>query len=172
MNLFESMKKRLEFRLWAYFRVGWGKYFGFIFAAINTLIVTYFLAIDKMPFLQEIFPTFTHYVVIVILLGVPVLVAVGYIHFKRSQAFKTEADIRIESNPHQRRILLNLELILIVIFRLNNLLLKKINNKKLTEEELEEIIMMQEKIQIYKQHRTISEPILSDIDKINMKKMS
>jgi len=166
------MKKRLEFRLWAYFRIGWAKYFGFIFAAINTLIVTYFLAIDKMPFLQEIFPTFTHYVVIVILLGVPVLVAVGYIHFKRSQAFKTEADIRIESNPHQRRILLNLELILIVIFRLNNLLLKKINNKKLTEKELEEIIMMQEKIQVYKQHRTISEPILSDIDKINMKKMS
>ena len=172
MNLFESMKKRLEFRLWFYFRTGWATYFGFGMAAITTLITTYFLAIDNIPFLQEIFPTFTHYVVTAILLGVPVLVAIGYIHFKRSPAFRTEADVRVETNPHHLRILLNTELILIVIFRLNNLLLKKINNKKLTEKELEEIIMIQEKIQVHKQHRTISESILSDIDKINMKKMS
>jgi len=60
------MKKRLEFRLWFYFRTGWTTYFGFGMAAITTLITTYYLAINNMPFLQEIFPTFTHYIVIAI----------------------------------------------------------------------------------------------------------
>ena len=52
------MKRNLAFRAWYYFRMGWSTYFAFIFAAINTLTVTYFLAIDNYPFLQEIFPTF------------------------------------------------------------------------------------------------------------------
>ena len=65
-----------------------------------------------------------------------------------------------------------------IVFRLNNLFLRKLNNEKLTEKELGEIYMIQEKIQDYKQHRTISDSklkglfgvtILSDIDKINMK---
>jgi hypothetical protein len=65
-----------------------------------------------------------------------------------------------------------------IVFRLNNLFLRKLNNEKLTEKELGEIYMIQEKIQDYKQHKTISDSklkglfgvtILSDIDKINMK---
>ena len=91
---------------------------------------------------------------------------------------KAESDVRVESNPHQRRILFNTELLLEIVFRLNNLFLRKLNNEKLTEKELGEIYMIQEKIQDYKQHKTISDSklkglfgvtILSDIDKINMK---
>ena len=62
------------FRLWQYFRVGWATYFGFIFAAVNTIITTYYLAIDNISFLQEIFPTFGHYVVSMILIGIPCLI--------------------------------------------------------------------------------------------------
>ena len=43
------------FRAWFYFRNGWSLYFAFIFAAINTLVVTYYLAIDKIPFLLDFF---------------------------------------------------------------------------------------------------------------------
>ena len=50
------------FRYWFYFRIGWSQYFAFIFAAINTLTVTYFLAIEKYPALQAIFPSFLQYV--------------------------------------------------------------------------------------------------------------
>ena len=66
------MKQNLFFRLWFYFRNGWSTYFAFIFAAINTLTVTYFLAIEEYPFLKDLFPTFVLYVVIVSSIGIPI----------------------------------------------------------------------------------------------------
>ena len=74
------MEKNLGFRGWFYFRTGWATYFAFVVAAINALTVTFFLAIEKYPSLNVIFPTFFHYIVIVVGVGVPVLVIVGYVH--------------------------------------------------------------------------------------------
>ena len=65
------MKKNITFRFWYYFRMGWSTYFAFIFAAINTLTVTYYLAIENIPSLQNIFPSFLHYIVIVATIGIP-----------------------------------------------------------------------------------------------------
>ena len=48
-------KNNLLFRAWYYFRMGWSTYFAFILAAINTLTVTYFLAIDNYPSLKSVF---------------------------------------------------------------------------------------------------------------------
>ena len=78
------MREAIPFRAWFYFRMGWATYFAFIFAAVNTLTVTYFLAIENYPSLQVVFPSFAYYIVIVSLIGVPLLVAIGYIHFKKS----------------------------------------------------------------------------------------
>ena len=162
-------KKSRSMRSWFYLRTGWSVYFAFVFAAVNTLVVTYYLAIDNMPFLQGIFPTFAHYVITIILIGVPALIGSGYIHFQRTPAFKEESKIRVEGNRHDRRGILNGEVILLIVFRLNNLLVKKFNNKKLTEKELNEIYTLERKIQNYKNFRTLSEPVLSDIDKITNK---
>ena len=71
------MVKNTSFRAWYYFRMGWSTYFAFIFAAINTLTVTYFLAIENYPVLKEVFPTFTIYTIIAIGVGVPLLIGVG-----------------------------------------------------------------------------------------------
>ena len=60
------MAKNKSFRAWFYFRQGWTAYFAFIMAAINVLTVTYFLAIENYPVLQAIFPTFGHYIIIVV----------------------------------------------------------------------------------------------------------
>ncbi len=57
-------KKRAGFRAWFYLRMGYSIYWSFLIMGINTLTVTYFLAIERAPFLQVIFPTFLHYVVI------------------------------------------------------------------------------------------------------------
>ena len=46
------------FRGWFYFRQGWSMYFAFLFAAVNTLTVTYYLAIERYPLLHDLFPTF------------------------------------------------------------------------------------------------------------------
>ena len=51
-----------------------------------------------------IFPTFFHYVLIMIVVGVPILLFIGYAHFKRTEGFKAEADVAMESNPHMKRI--------------------------------------------------------------------
>ena len=87
------MKKTLPFRLWLYFRQGWTTYFAFVFAAINTLTVTYFLAIENYPFLSQVFPSFILYILTVASIGLPLLVVVGYVHFKKSPAYRSEADI-------------------------------------------------------------------------------
>ena len=133
------MNENIGFRSWYYFRMGWATYFAFIFAAINTLTVTYFLAIERYPFLSGIFPNFIQYVVIVSAIGVPLLVVIGYIHYKRTVAFKSEVDVIMESNPYQRRNIVNITLVLHSIIQTNQLLLKLSKNEKLSETEIGEI---------------------------------
>jgi len=127
------------FRAWYYFRNGWSLYFAFIFAAINTLVVTYYLAIDKIPFLLDFFPSFGHYVAVTVLLGVPILVIIGFVHFKRSPAYRSEATIGFEVNPYMRRTLINSEINLELNLMILNLLSKLSNNEKLNEDELNKI---------------------------------
>jgi len=133
------MNENRGFRSWYYFRMGWGTYFAFIFAAINTLVVTYYLAIERVPTLLTIFPNFLQYVLIISTIGVPLLIVVGYIHYKRTLAFKSEIDIVVESNPYQRRNIVNVHLILESILKTNQLLLKLSKNEKLSETEIGEI---------------------------------
>ena len=127
------------FRAWYYFRNGWSLYFAFIFAAINTLVVTYYLAIDKIPFLLDFFPSFGHYVAVTVLLVVPILVIIGFVHFKRSPAYRSEATIGFEVNPYMRRTLINSEMNLELNLMILNLLSKLSNNEKLNEDELNKI---------------------------------
>ena len=150
------MEKNLGFRGWFYFRTGWTTYFAFIAAAINTLTVTFFLAIEKYPSLSVIFPTFFHYIVIVVGVGVPVLILVGYVHFKKSKSFVAEQDIFIETSPHFRRILQNTEILLPAYLKLTELMVKLSENKKLTDEELKEVSKLQKQLNAHIDKRTIS----------------
>ena len=127
------------FRAWYYFRNGWSLYFAFIFAAINTLTVTYYLAIDKIPFLLNLFPSFTHYIGGAVLIGVPILIAIGFIHYKKSPAFRSDTTIGFETNPFVRRNLINSELNLELNLMILNLLSRLSNNEKLTGDEFNKI---------------------------------
>ncbi|MDC0153542.1 hypothetical protein OAJ02_02275 [Nitrosopumilus sp.] len=139
-------KKNVGFRAWFYFRNGWSIYFAFIFAAINTLTVTYFLAIERVPFLISLFPTFIHYVLIVSGIGIPLLILIGYTHWKRSGARKAEIDISYEVDPYKARTLVNSEILLKINFNLILMLVKLQNNEKLTEQELSELKQSQNEI--------------------------
>ena len=150
------MEKNLGFRGWYYFRTGWATYFAFIVAAVNALTVTFFLAIENYPSLSMIFPTFFHYIVIVVGVGVPILVIVGYVHYKRSKSFRAEADILIETNPHIRRILQNTEVLLPSYLKLTELIVKLSENKKLTDKESEEISKLQKQLNEHIDRREIS----------------
>ena len=124
----------LGFRAWYYFRMGWSTYFAFIFAAINTLTVTYYLAIENYPSLKEVFPSFEVYIIIICTTGIPLLTIVGYTHYKRTKARKAEVDILIETNPYVLRTLVNSDVLLVLNLKMINLL-RKLSEEKLTEEQ-------------------------------------
>ena len=150
------MNENRGFRSWYYFRMGWGTYFAFIFAAINTLVVTYYLAIERVPALLTIFPNFLYYVLIISSIGVPLLIIVGYIHYKRTLAFKSEIDIVVESNPYQRRNIVNITILLSLTMKVNEMMLKLTKNEKLTPKEIEEVEKLQDKIKKFTSERKFS----------------
>ena len=150
------MRKNLGFRFWFYFRSGWSSYFAFIMAAINTLTVTYFLAIERYPVLGTIFPTFIQYIIIVSMIGIPLLVLVGYAHWKRTPAYRSEADIWMESNPYQARVLVNSELLLKLNLKLTEMIIKQSKNEKMSEAELDEISKLQKEFSEFDKQRTLS----------------
>ena len=140
------MSKNTGFRGWFYFRQGWANYFTFIMAATNTLVVTYYLAIERYPFLVSIFPTFVQYVLIIVAIGIPLLVFVGYAHWKKTAARKAEVDIFYEVNPYIMRVLVNTELMLKLNLKLNELLIKSQQNEKLSDIEVEELTNIQKEL--------------------------
>lgn len=149
------MAKNILFRSWFYFRQGWSTYFAFIIAALNTMVTTYYLAIKDVPTLEILFPSFSIYIVVLSAIGVPLLVLVGYLHYKKSSAFKAEADINMEANPHMRRLLLNTEALLSLSANMSDIMVKLAKNEKLTEKEHEEIDILKKKLDDYIKRRTI-----------------
>jgi len=143
-------KKRAGFRAWFYLRMGYSVYWSFLFMGINTLTVTYYLAIERAPFLKEIFPTFVHYAILLIILGVPILIFTGYSHYKKFPGFKSEAEINIESNPYSYKLPPGFWLhVIMPYFRLqSDILIKILGNEKLTNEEKTKLENLQKKMDL------------------------
>ena len=149
-------KNNFMFRLWYYFRQGWSIYFAFIFAAINTLTVTYFLAIDNYPSLKSVFPSFELYIIILSSIGIPILIFIGYAHYKKTQGFKSEIDIIIESNPYQRRILVNTETALSLQLKLVIIIQTMAKNQEIDQNHLDEIKKLTDEISAFMNKRTFN----------------
>ena len=150
------MPKNTGFRSWYYFRIGYSSYFAFIFAAVNTLTVTYFLAIENYPVLKEVFPTFIIYIIIIVGLGIPILTLVGYIHFKRTPSYRAEATVMYETNPWARRMFVNSELNLQINQKLIDLILRISKNEKISGDDISRIYEIQEKLNKFTEERTLS----------------
>ena len=140
------MPRNSGFRAWFYFRNGWSLYFAFIFAAINTLTVTFYLAIEKYPDLNWIFPTFFHYILIVVSIGVPLLVLVGYIHYKRSSARKAEVDISYETDAYKARTLVNTEITIALNMKLLDMITKISKKEEISNQDYQELEQLREKL--------------------------
>ena len=160
------MSTSTGFRGWFYFRMGWSTYFAFILAAINTLTVTYFLAVDNYPTLKIIFPSFEIYVLIITSIGVPLLIFIGYCHFKKTRAFRSEVDILVESNPIIRRNTVNTDINLRFNLKLIDLILR-LSKNTVSEEELKDTKKIQIEITDLIKNRSLFNNF--DIDYINKK---
>jgi hypothetical protein len=150
------MSKNVGFRAWFYFRQGWSTYFAFIFAATNTLTVTYYLAIENYPSLKSIFPSFEQYIIIVVLVGIPLLIGIGYAHYKKTPSYRAEADVWMESNPYWARVLINSQFSLTLNLKMINLITKISNNEKITDKELDELRNLQKQFEDHINERSLS----------------
>ena len=148
-------KTNLAFRSWFYFRMGWAMYLAFIMAALNTLVVTYYLAIESIPELVAIFPTFTYYVIILTVCGIPTLILVGYFHYKRTGAYRTEMEVLFQANPFEARTLVNSEINLKLNLKVIELINKISNNEKIDEAELKKLSVLKDQLNGYLQSRDV-----------------
>ena len=147
------MKQNIGFRGWFYFRQGWTTYFAFIFAAINTMVVTYYLAIENIPILKTVFPTFYVYLAITASIGIPLLIFIGYAHQKKTASYKAEADIYYESNPHALRTYNDIELLLRLNLNLVNYIILDNEKNNISNEKLNELINLKNEIETYFKER-------------------
>jgi len=141
------MKKSIPFRSWYYFRTGYTQYFTFIIAVINMFTLTYYLAIENST-VNTIFPSFSTYVIISSSIGIPILVILGFLHMRRSGAFKAESEITSESNPYNYKLLpgIHKEVLAPLLLELLKLL-EKSDSEQITDEENKRLSELEEKLE-------------------------
>ena len=143
------MKKLIAFvKTFFYFRTGYATYFALMVGVINILTTTYFLAVDKIPFLLNVFPTFEIYVVTLIFVGIPVVIGGGWMHMKKIGSYAAEANITTEESPYQYKYSPGFlkEVFGPAYLAIINMQIKKIKGEKLTESELESIKEIDKKL--------------------------
>ena len=141
-------KKKRGFRGFYYFRMGYATYFAILMGAINTLSSTYFLSIKKSPWLLDIFPNFTLYVIVLISIGIPLVILTGWLHLKRTGTYAAEADITNEAHPYNYKLAPGyLKEVFgptyLTILKIN---IKKAKGEKLTNEEIMEIQKLEDQL--------------------------
>lgn len=84
-----------------YLRTGYSFYFVFVISGLNALMILYFVVGDpeKVHWIRIIFPHFFYFAAFSIAVGVPIMVAVGYLHFTRQQ-YKSEMEVTWQNNPY------------------------------------------------------------------------
>jgi hypothetical protein len=143
------MRASLPFRAWFYLRTGYAVYLSFILAAINVIVTVYYLAIENNQALKFLFPEFWYWAITVTVVGVPASVFIGWLHLKRSPAYRSELDVSVEANPYYYKLPPGywrdaLVPVMLETMKLNIKLLKK---ETLSESEVESLQGLQEKLQ-------------------------
>lgn len=91
--------KRLLFRAFYYFRIGYSTYLALPVALIGWITLIYQLALKNIPQITWLFPRFSIFLITAIITLLPLGVILGWIHIKRSRGYKSEVDVSVEANP-------------------------------------------------------------------------
>ena len=86
------------------------------------------------------------------MIGIPLLVAIGYAHYKRTKARKAEVDILVETNPYIMRTLVNTDLVLILTLKLAEII-KNSNDDSIPKELLDELTKLQDELKEFSSQR-------------------
>ena len=96
--------KRLLFRAFYYFRIGYTTYLSLPVALIGYITVIYQLLLRNVQFLEWLFPNFSTFLILATTTLLPTSVLLGWVHIKRSLAFKSEMDVNVEANPYNYKL--------------------------------------------------------------------
>ena len=143
------MRVSLLFRAWFYLRTGYAVYLSFILAATNVIVTVYYLAIDNNQTIKLIFPDFTTWAITMTVVGIPASVFIGWLHLKRSPAYRSEQDVAVEANPYYYKLPPGywrdaLVPVMLETMKLNIKLLKK---EALSDSEVESLKDLQDKLE-------------------------
>ena len=122
--------------------------------------------LKRERFLIRTVTSFEIYVLILISIGVPLLIFIGYSHYKKTKAFKSEVDIILESNPILRRSTVNQDVNLRYQLILTDLILK-LSKDTISEDELNDMKKIQKEVTDLIKNRSLFNNL--DIDYINKK---
>ena len=124
-------------------------YFVFVLGVLNTLTLTYYLAIDNYPTLESVFPTFSMYIIIMVMIGVPIVILLGYMHLRRSSAYRSDVEVSTESNPYMYKLPpgIHHEALAPFFYEMLGLLKKADAGEKLDAEEIQNIKNLDKKLQ-------------------------
>jgi len=113
------------------------------------MVTVYYLAIKNVPQLEAIFPTFGAWSVAIIIIGVPLSIFLGWLHIKRSPAFRSELDVGVEANPYYYKLPPGhwKEAIVPVMLEIMKLNIKLLNKEPLSEIELKSLTELQKKLE-------------------------
>lgn len=141
-------KKTKGFRLFYYFRLGYGTYLAMFVGLINVLTTTYFLAGKNIAWLQKIFPNFESYILFCIAIGTPTVILAGWLHFKKIGTYTQEVAISQQFSPYNYKFPpgFNKEIFAPSYLMILQLNIKRINGEKLTKEELENVLSLEKKL--------------------------
>jgi len=153
----------LIFRAWYYFRLGYGTYLSFFVGFATFISTTYYLAIEKISFLSDLFGRFYEFAVLAILIIIPASVGIGWLHMKRTLAYSTDIEVSVEANPYNYVIVPGKEkeiyapLWLTIMDSLERILEKQ---NLLTDEEKKEIEKIRSNISVLMKGGVIGKPRL------------
>lgn len=85
-----------------YFVQGYSRYVAMPTSFISFVSTAYYLMVNNISFLKNIFPSFFIFVVSAIIIGIPLSIFFGYFHYKGRGKFlfKAENEIQIESSVY------------------------------------------------------------------------
>jgi len=155
-----NLKKYMPFRSWMYFRTAYGQYFTFVIAIANMFTITYYLLIDNISSLDVVFPSFSSYVIISSIIGIPLLTILGFVHMKKSHAFKSDSDILQESFPYNYKLLpgIHSECLAPLYLELLRLGRKSLSNEKLTDNDIKKLHELETKLELISKGGSLTIP--------------
>ncbi|MGH9992099.1 MAG: hypothetical protein ACREBU_00370 [Nitrososphaera sp.] len=140
--------KNSALRGFFYFRMGYVTYFVMVVGVINILTSTYFLAVQRIPWIRGVFPTFEIYVASTILVGLPIIIFAGWLHLKRTGTFSAEIRVQNEVHPYNYKLAPGFlkEVYGPAYLAILQLNIKKAKGEKLTEEEILQVKKLEDQL--------------------------